>query len=96
MSKLRQRLEKMGSIKSSLDKGRNTMEKTMDSILEDVMKEAAKEIRFDYDDGVFTLATNNPKYIDIKNCIDMAAGTIQSIAEEWKKDTEDNYKKNNY
>lgn len=87
MSKLRQRLQKMSSINNSIEKGRSELSSTIDDILENVMKEAAKEIRTPYDEGIFTLAINSPKYMDIKNDLDTIIGSIENIAEQWQKDT---------
>ena len=91
MSKLRQRLQKMGSLNNSIEKGRSELSDAIDTVLENVIKEAAKEIRVPYDEGIFTLVINNSKYMDIKNDLDTILGSIEGIAEQWQKDTIKNY-----
>lgn len=81
MSKLRQRLQKIGSAQSAINKGKTILEETIDNTLKEVMKEAAKEIRVPYDEEIFTLSLNEPKYINVKNNLDILLDNIEKIAE---------------
>lgn len=55
------------------------------------MKENAQKIDYEYDNGVFDLVRNDPKFSNIEDNLLEVEKEINRLVDEWKENTQNNY-----
>lgn len=62
-----------------------------DELLKKALTREAQEIGFDYDDSVYQLQSQHPKYMEMVQKLEEIGSIIDALAEEWAVQTEQNY-----
>jgi hypothetical protein len=80
---------------ATIDDINQTIEKALDNVLIEKLKDACNEIDYEYDDGVFNLVCQSPEYMGIldgiKDVVSNALDEMDRVVEDWKDNTVENY-----